>query len=541
MKTPKKLTFSKLENEFLEKILRQLVNQHNIIQMFYTKQSSSLLSHLIIHIEKNIDAQQLQLNKWVSKVKKLYQIDVYFIYSARLHYRFSLGDPFIELYCQPSALIYQNNELEDSFSVRGDWKKYKKKFNAFENRFYHDHELHRLQVQNLLSEGSLNSVFTAYERLIKYDLDYLEELHLGKNSASLSLDERINNLIEYIPEIQKYFVRNSHNKCYLTGLFVIAKEATANDDTIYKNEMYEAIGIAEQNLYRLIEERFRELKQLIKSGYFEKQEVSCLIDDEPKDEILDLAIETIIKSVEVEQIYLYHQIIYGESTTYYLMIIASGIGNEKLRLITQCLENKIGAKYNFVLLSHRRYWIQMNLYRYQSFFAKVIQDKYLIHSSSQYYPEFHWEVPHNPYHADLYFYYKSTKNSALQFFTIANNAKENFQSLDYLFSLFFLSFCRTYIFIKTYYLPNYLSNQALWQLCIYADADIRKYNYLIEQFWTDFFPYLDENMTLHHRLSKIGKEQVDQMSVIVEKLIYELHNLVIEGRLLLNFEVEETD
>ncbi|PJJ10696.1 hypothetical protein CLU83_4152 [Flavobacterium sp. 1] len=251
---------------------------------------------------------------------------------------------------------------------------------------------------------------------------------------------------------------------------------------------------------------------------------------------MEIAIETILNSVEVEQIYLYHQITYGEKTTYYLMLIAVGVGNEKLRLITDSLKSKIGGKYDFVLLSHSRYSIQTNLYQHQNFFSNIIQDKYLIYSSSNYHPEFHWEIPHNPYHADLHFYYKPTKDIALQFFAIVNTTKENYQGLDSLFTLFFMSFCRTYIFVKTYYLPNYLSNQTLWQLCIYADADIRKYNYLIEQFWTDFFPYLDRHMTLHHKLSKLNKEEVDQMNVIVEKLMYELYNLVIEGRLLLSFE-----
>ncbi|MEG1022720.1 MAG: hypothetical protein RSE50_14580, partial [Myroides sp.] len=110
---------------------------------------------------------------------------------------------------------------------------------------------------------------------------------------------------------------------------------------------------------------------------------------------------------------------------------------------------------------------------------------------------------------------------------------------EYLFSLFFLSFCRTYIFVKTYYLPNYLSSQSLWLLCLYADSDIRKYQYLIEHFWTDFFPYLDRNMAIHHKLSKLDIEKAAQMNVIVEKLMYELHNLVIEGRLLSDFENEK--
>lgn len=533
MKTSKKLSFPKLENEFLENILRQLVNQYTIIQLFFNKQTSPLFSYLIIHVGKKIDAEQFQSAKWVDKVRNLYQIDIIFIYSGRLYHRFSLGHPFIELYCQPSALIYQNEETVNPLIITRDWKQYKKKFHAFEERFYNDHDLHKLQIYNLISEGAANSVFTSYARLIEYDLDYLEELYVANTFNSLPLAERINKLIEYIPEIQKYFVRNSHSSYYLTELFVKAKEASITDgEPIYKDEMYEAVGIVEQNLYRLVEERFDELKKRIKKGGSERHEASFQIDNELKEETLDIAVETILKSVEAEQIYLYHQITYGEKTTYYLMLIAMGAGNEKLKSITQSLKSKTGEKCDFVLICHNRYWIQNNLYQHQSFFANIIQDKYLIYSSGPYHPELHWEVPHNPYHADLYFYYKPTKDSALQFFAIANNAKENYQGIDYFFTLFFLSFCRTYIFVKAYYLPNYLSNEALWQLCIYADPDLRKYNYMIEQFWTDFFPYLDRHMTLNHKLSKFHKEEADQMNAIVEKLMHELHNLVIEGGLL---------
>lgn len=540
MKTLEKLSFPKLENEYLENILRQLIHQYNVIQMFFTRQQYSEFSCLIINIESNIDAQKLQQSKWVRKVKEHLQINIAFIFSSKLRHHYSLGSPFLAFYCRESAVIYQNNEFENSIFRIEKWQKFKKRFNEYENNFYHDHDLHEWQIKNLISEGSSNSVFTSYSRLIEYDLDYLEELYIGRKSVLQSLDDRINNLIKYIPDIQKYFVRNSHNKYYLTDLFVKAKEASADDDIIYKEEMYEAVGIAQKSLYYLVEKRLAELKKLIKKGLQESNEAVCEIEKEPKNIILDNAIETILEMAEVEEIYLYHQITYGEKTTYYLMLIAVGAGNEKLKLITQSLKSKIGEKHDFVLLSHSRYWIQTNLYQNQSFFSNIIQNEYLIYSSSKYLPEFHWEVPHNPYHADLHFYYKPTKNIALQFFAIANDDKENYQGLEYFFSLFFMSFCRTYIFVKMYYLPNYLSNQTLWQLCLYADSDIRKYNYLIEQFWTDFFPYLDRHMTLHHKLSKLKKEETLQMNVIVEKLMYELYNLVIEEGLL-SFEQDEPD
>lgn len=344
MKTLEKLSFQKLENEFLENILRQLVNQHTIIQIFFTRHSSSVFSYLIINLDNYTVAKNLQQSKWVRKVKERYQINITFISSSRLHHYYSLGCPFTAFYCRASAVIYQNKEIENTIFITGQWKKYKKRFTVNENNFHHDHDLHKCQIKNLISEGSSNSIFTSYARLIEYDLDYLEELYCGNKSSSLSLNERITNLIEYIPNLQKYFVRNSHNKYYLIDLFVKAKEATADDEAIYKEEMYEAVGIAQQSLYRLIEERFDELKKLIKKESSENHDVSFQIEEKPKDIILSHAIETILKSIEVEQIYLYSQITYGEKTTYYLMLITIGASNDKLKSITQFI-SKIHLKF----------------------------------------------------------------------------------------------------------------------------------------------------------------------------------------------------
>lgn len=532
MKTAAKLSFPKLQNEYVENILRQLVSQHTIVQVFFTGEPSPLFSQLIIHTEKNTSVQELRQSKWVAKVKNQYQINVCFVYSSKLHHQYALGAPFTAFYCRPSAVIYQNEELEEAFLIIAEWKKYKKKLNAYQNNFYHDHELQKWQIKNLIAESTSNSVFTSYARLIEYDLECLEELYTGNTFNTLSLNERIRNLTTCIPEIQKYFVQNSRNRYFLTDLFSKAKEAASEGDAIYRDEMYQSVEITEQNLLRLITERFAELKKRIKKESSKKQELPDQIDNKPKDRMLDTAIENIVNSVEVEQIYGFHQITYGEKTIYYLLFIADTVGNEKVRTLSHSLKSKMGDQYDFVLLSHSRYWIQKNLYLYQHFFCGIIQEQNLIWSSAPYHPDLHWEVPYEPSHADLYFHYKAAKNVALQFFAIAGNPKQNYQGLDYLFALFFLSFCRTYIFVKTYYLPNYLSAQSLWQLCSYADPSIRKYHYLLEQFPTDIFLYTDKHMTLQHRLSKLNKEQVVQMNLIVEKLIFELHDLVIEGKLI---------
>lgn len=534
MKTSEKLIFPQLENEYLENMLRQLVHKYNIIQMFFTRTQSSAFSKLIINIDSSIDAQKHQNSKWVRKVKERFQIDILFVFSSKLRHHYSLGDPFKAFYCRESAIIYQNNEFTNSIFKTMEWQKFKKRFNGFENNFHHDHDLHRCQIRNLISEGSSNSVYTSYSRLIEYDLQCLEEFYTGNKSDSTDLNERINHLIPYIPVIQKHFVKASKGGYYLIDLFEQAKEASSDEEAMYRNEMFESVEKTEENLYSIICDRFSEFRKLIKKEYREEQEVLC--SNESKDKILETAVQTILESVEPEQIYLFNQVASHEKTAYYLLLVTDGIGNEKLKLIVNRLKNKKDGNSVFVLISHSRQWIQNNLYEYQSFFEKIIKEEQLIYSSNEYHPEFHWESPHKPYHGDLHLYYKSAEKSFLQFSLIATNADGNYCGLTSIFSLFFMSFCRTYIFAKTYYMPNYLPSQTLWQLCIYADADIRKYNYLTEQFWTDFFPFLDRNRAVFNCWDRLKVEQLDQMTVIVEKLMNELRIAVVESGLLKNFE-----
>lgn len=165
-----------------------------------------------------------------------------------------------------------------------------------------------------------------------------------------------------------------------------------------------------------------------------------------------------------------------------------------------------------------------------------MQPQNLFYSTHQNYPELYWEVPHTPFHNDLYFHYKAANDSALQLYKMIDGTHENHQGISSILSIFFLSFCRTFIFIKTFYLPNYLSSKALWQMCIYADTHLHKYSYLIEQFPTDLFSYLDYHRNAHHKLSQLNIEDIAAMKILTEKLMKELRDLVIVGGLLTHSE-----
>lgn len=541
MKTSKKFSFSVLGNVPLENKLDQLVKDYSILRIFYKKDVDTMRTHILIQVHHNSDAVKLRSAKWVVEVRKLYQVYMYFIDHSRIEYQLSKGHPFAEYHCQKASIIYQNEKAESLHVIDRGWKKYKNKFNRYEDEFHHDHEIRRIHVERLISEDSYNSVFTSYEELMTYDLEYLEELYTGNRTSDIDLNQRINKLLVYLPELQSYFVRKNQHEYFITELFAKAKKAIEGDDIIYDTEMFESLRIVQDALFTFIETRFFELKHLIKKQYEKIYEVDqdvVLIEEIPKDKIIKTVIEKILTFVELEQIYLFHQTTYGEVTTYYMLLIGMNVNNEKLKSINQSLKSMFGDKYGFLLLSHNRYWIQKNLYQYQNFFVFIMQFKYLVFSSDQYHPELHWQIPHHPQHNDLYFHYRVTIESALQFRKLIDGEKENYQGISNIFSLFFLSFCRTYIFVKTYYIPNYLTSESLWQLCIYANKNLLRYNYLIEQFFTDIFPFIDYNMRIHHQLAKIDKVGSDQMKTIVEILMKELKGAVIGGKLLSDFELE---
>lgn len=353
-----------------------------------------------------------------------------------------------------------------------------------------------------------------------YDLDYLEELHSGNRCESLSLNERINNLIAYVPDIQKYFVKKNGNSYYLMELFAKAKSGIKEEEVIFDDDMYEAVAITEKGLYALIEDRCLKLKKSIKKACFEKHELPIAKKNPQEDTIVGIAITTILQSVEVEQIYWFHQSIYGEKKTYYLLLIGR-FSNDKLASVAQSLKSKTTAGCDFVLIGHERYWIQKNLSQYQEFFFRIIQDENLIYSSGDCHAELHWKNPYESNHGDLYLYCQSCQQSMKQFYLLANN-QQNTTGVAYLFTLVFLSFCRYYIYAKTYYIPNTLSCRALWQLCVYANPEVYKYQHALAQFPGDLFGFLDKHLVLHNRLSKLSQEELDEMKVIVGQLEVEV-------------------
>lgn len=522
-------SFSLLENEFLQGILKQLISQHYLIrEILFNTTIDSKHNYLIICTENPVDMEELKKQHWVGKAFKEHKVKVFFYYSARVKQQLSLGHPLLELYFKSSIILYRNDVYKESLYEPQNWKKFKKKFNTYENSFYHDHDLLLSQFNSFMSENSSLSVVLTFEKIVEHDLECLENLYSGNWSNSKNLNKRIKALSQCILEIQKIFVTQGSGNYYLLSLCEEVKRDTTEDEAIYINEMYQAFRIAEKSLYRLIQLRFAELKKLIKTAATKQNEGESKTIEGQNSIVIDKAVQIITSAKEIEEIYLFDTTIYGETTTYCLLLIGFNISSDFLRGVRHKIRTKSTDKYDFVIISHDRQWIQKRLFIHQSFFANIMQNKNKIYESHPYHPELHWEEPHNGSYASyltVQNFHKATDNSAKQIIGIVANEDKNYQGLPYLFSLFFLSFCRTYIFATLSYEPNYLPSHFLWKLCLYVNPDLKKFEYQFDEFRMKFFPYLDYNRSLHHRPDIFNDDEIENVKSITILLMDELNKI----------------
>lgn len=516
MKTLKKITFPGLANEYLENILRQLVLQHAVLQVFYTPQDSGL-SYLVVHLEEQHDLELLQSRPWVRKARERCQVAVSFVSSSQLEHRYSLGHPFTACYCTAASLIYAASRAISPPHPDSGWKRHKKKFRAFSERFFHDREMLCEQLEHLIAEDAGNCIFTSYGRLLEFDLQHLEELYCGKACDASQLAARIHILLPHLPSLQSLFVPGRGDGYYLTDLIEEVRTWPA-DEPFYHEELHGALAATGLKLYGLAQERYREMRRLLKKRAVGAGALPAASGNAAPAILPEGALDVILERHAVEQAYLFHQRSCGSKTTLYLLLVARGLGSEKLGRLTQSLNARLGEGHHFVLVSHDRRWIQAHLYDYQNFFRPVMQEPFLAYSSHSCHPEPYWKEYHHPPQEDLWYYCRPMRNSASQFLAIASSGSGNYQGLDGIFASFFLSFCRVLIYNKADYLPHRLSSRALWQLCLYADEGLRRHQHLIDNFWTDFFRYVDKHTTAATTLTPLDSEKVAAMQVLVEQL-----------------------
>lgn len=497
MKTSLQHRFPQLQNPYLSQLLPQLISRYSVVQLFYTPPSGSEYARLIIHLQTKREVEVLQSQPWVRKLQRNHNTFVHFFYSTQLHSFFKSGHPFVLAYCRATAVIYANGVTEDYLHIdEAQLKKQLKKFKAYKAGFYHDHELLRSQIQPLVATDCDAAVLFVYENLLGFDLEYLEALYLGMPASLQSLHERITALIPFVPQIQQYFVKGKGNGYYLTALIEKAKEASLDAEWYFADENQEAFRLAEAGLYDLITQRFRFLNYRIKGKKDRLQPVKQETAPEKGGVLPEGAVVILSKIKGLEEVYLFHECHYGDTQTFYLLLVGRGLGNAFLKGLTAKLKAAGGNGREFVLIGHTRQWIQEWLYSYQSFFKKGMSKENLLFTSSPYHPAPHWEAPYTAEYPDLKHSMEQTEEVYNQFLYMADCDTISCQGVAGLFSLFFLCFCRTYIYARLSYYPHWLHSYALWQLCLYARPDLKRYEYLFKELGMPFFEFLDSHRTV---------------------------------------------
>lgn len=523
MKTTLQPTFPKLQNSYLNQLLPQLISRYSVVQLFYTPHFRNINACLFIHLKSKEEATRLQNQKWVKKARVSHNLNVFIFYSFQLQMLYNSGNPFIAAYCNASTLLYTNPEANTALETDHQWKHFKKKLDHYRESFYHDHELLRAQIRPFITADCDTAVLLVYENLLAFDLEYLEALYLGATASLKPLHERITTLIPYVPQIQQYFVKDKTKGYYLTTLIAKAKEASLDREWYFASENYEAFRLAEAGLFALIEQRFKALKQIIKSKKKQPLPATPGSGSVKSSPLPEKALAILQNTNHLEEVYLFHHARYGEVQTFYLLLIGARMGNTFLKDLSAQLKAVSGTGREFVLIGHTRLWIQEWQYSYQSFFYKIINNENRVVASSPYHPAPHWEVPYTTEYPELEHYYERTEEVYDQFLFLVDCDKLNYQGVAGLFSLFFQCFCRTYLYATLSYYPNCLSSNTLWQLCIYANPNLKHYEFLFTEMDTNFFNSLDHHRTIQTTNSYLVSEKRKQMLKITETLINELH------------------
>ncbi len=530
MKTTLQPTFT-----YLNQLLPQLIHRHRVVQLFYTPPTNHENARLIVHLESNKEAVTLQNQKWVTKLYRHHNTFVHCFYSTQLHYLKKTGNPFILAHCKPAAIIYANDDHENHLLLNpADKKKHLKKYKVYKEQFYHDHELLHSQLRPLVNADCTAAVLLHYENLISHKLDCLESLYTGTPNSNQTQNERILALIPYAPQIQKYFVKKTANTFHLIDLIENAKAAIREAECFFGSEHYQAFQIAEEGLYQMVGNRFRELKRITKQSPLSVTERSRSVreglihpNNTPSLRVkrsnpVNQAITTIQKTKTPEEIHLFHHSVYGDTQSYYLLLIGTGFSNQLLKDLTTKLNAQTGNKVEYVLIAHTRMWIQEWLYAYQDFFKKIIKEENRIFTSSPHHPKPHWEHPYTPDYPDLDFYLSQSVEVFDQFLFMADRHTDNYSGVANLFAMFFQTFCKTYLFATISYYPNNLHSKALWQLCLYANPKLKRYEYLFNQLDIPFFNFLDHYRTIQLTYPFKNKRKTNLLIENADKLIEEL-------------------
>ncbi len=522
METIQKLSFQAMPQELATK-LQQLIAELSIEKIFFHPATVKDPGHLIIITTIKQSVEVIYARKWLRNVFKEHRVLLHVLYSQQLRFIYKNGNPFVPSYCVASAKVYQNPNYK--YRVSTSWMDFKKRYKYYEHEYFRHHDVLKTLANEFHGLDARTSVFITYLSILEHHISFLENLFIGHSLYYKNLTERIKYLAQFLPEIEGLFVKQNAETYYLLEQLEKARAGEGQVDEINIHyELYNALTEVEQHLYKLVSERFQELKKRIK--VYSKTNHSTVTTStlSTVETHVSMLVSQIIKIKQVEEIYLFHKIQTATNTCYYLMLIGDGLSTELLNRMQQSVVDRFQGAYSVLILGHSRMWIQKELFIHQLFFRNIMTDENKVYQAPNKHYTLHWEKPYTPNYPDLDYLYNAANAMSSQYFLLRQNLEEgNVEGLNVLFSNAVLRIFRTYVFAGTSYLPNYLSAYNLWMLCLYAQPNIKKLEYLFEKLSGDsFFKEVDYNSRFQHRLSRLTGEKLLVMDEILNVLTLEL-------------------
>lgn len=522
METIQNPSFQSLPQELGGK-LQQLIAELAIEQLFFHAATAKDPGHLVIISASTKNVAVIEARKWLRNLFKEHRVLLHVLSSQQMRYGYKNGNPFIPSYCIDSAKVYQNNDYK--FNPSTTWKCFKKRYKKFERDNFYEHDVLMTMNNEFYVLEARTSVFLTYITLYQHHLTFLEKLYIGHSFYFKSLPERIKYLSQYLPEVEGLFVKQNGATYYLIAQLEKAKQAAEEADEMYINwDLYDAISEVEIQLKTMMTNRFLELKKKIKANKIENSSIEVIPEPSDGEKELSLIVSQILKIKQPEEIFFFHKTQTASITNYYLLLIGEGLGTEILNNIQNSIKNKFNNAYSLVLIGHSRFWIQEDLYTHQGFFKNIMITENLIYQSPCKNFTMHWENSYTPNYGDLDYIYRSINKMISNYFVLREFAeKENTEGIAGLFSNALFRCFRSFVFAKLSYEPHYISSYNLWMLCLYAQPNLGKIEYLFEKLSDNtFFKMVDFNVKFHCSLNKLPNEKLLVMDEILNVLTKEL-------------------
>lgn len=454
---------------------------------------------------------------------------MHFAGTGRLQYSTERGNPFLPYYYEVSALIYQNPDYDYDLYFRIEERSFLKKMCSCKNTFFHDYELLATETRRHQQSGWEVSPFLAYHSVYNALIHELEGLYIGPFLSKQNLHERITDLILYLPELQRLFVKKSEKSYYLIhSLEAAAVPNAAEDDCYLNSDLLPCLEKIAHQLYELVVQRYKTMKRGLHFPYVGGVTVEKL---GLKEELVAQVVTVLTKIAALEEIYLFHTketaSVLDKTTAhflFYVLLIGKGIGNDMLLAIQQSVADLTQQQCTVIAIAHSRYFIQHNLYALQAFFQPIMQPEHLIYASHSQHAVLHWQENHTTYYADLGIFQPRAARYLEQFKTlIMHRCEENTDAVFLLFAHAFTHLLRTYLYRSLFsYQPNQLATYSLWKLAVYSNPKLEKMEFLFEKMGKGFYTDIDVHLRFSNRSSRVDEMAIKVLEEILMVLVEEI-------------------